>query len=203
MSCSAPARQAHGDDARHPDGGAAHAPIGHRARESEPRVDPGRNPVFGRVQIPELAALPSCGWRGGDRAGSAVHVLHYLAQGEFHDAALTALNATSSTSPGQPAQRRRSSRPPTRARPDRGGGCWQRGGRDRFVRWSVSTTPSSRPPTVSTSPPPARLTPVGRRGSPPISRRFLPHRRRRRVLSGTTSPRPSPDDPTSAMKPDR
>ena len=71
-------------------------PIGLTAHATEPRLIGERNPVFGRVQIPgSFAALLELrlGEAGEQAVGFAVHVPHYLAQAEFHDAALTALNA--------------------------------------------------------------------------------------------------------------
>ena len=71
-------------------------PVGLTAHATEPRLVGDRNPVFGRVQVPaSFSALLELrlGEAGQPALGFAVHVPHYLAQAEFHDGALTALNA--------------------------------------------------------------------------------------------------------------
>jgi hypothetical protein len=71
-------------------------PLGMSAHANQPGLIGDRNPVFGTVQVPaSLSALLELrlGEVGEPAAGFAVHVPHYLAQAEFHDAALTALNA--------------------------------------------------------------------------------------------------------------
>lgn len=71
-------------------------PIGVTAHASDVRLIGDRNPVFGRVQVPgSFAALLELrlGETGDAAVGYAIHVPHYLAQAEFHDGALTALNA--------------------------------------------------------------------------------------------------------------
>ena len=71
-------------------------PIGLTAHATDPRLVGDHNPVFGRVQVPaSLSALLELRLGERDQAalGFAVHVPHYLAQTDFHDAALTALNA--------------------------------------------------------------------------------------------------------------
>ena len=71
-------------------------PIGLTAHATEGRLIGERNPVFGRVQVPgSFASLLEfrLGEASAPAIGFAVHVPHYLAQTDFHDAALTALNA--------------------------------------------------------------------------------------------------------------
>lgn len=71
-------------------------PIGMTAHATDARLVGEHSPVFGRVQVPAgLAALLELrlGESGKQALGFAVHVPHYLAQADFHDAALTALNA--------------------------------------------------------------------------------------------------------------
>ncbi|MCI1261344.1 MAG: PAC2 family protein [Tetrasphaera jenkinsii] len=71
-------------------------PIGVTAHATDVRLIGERNPVFGRVQIPgSFSALLELRLGEAEAAavGFAIHVPHYLAQAEFHDAALTALNA--------------------------------------------------------------------------------------------------------------
>lgn len=71
-------------------------PVGLTAHATNVRLVGDRNPIFGRVQVPaSFAALLEyrLGEHGQDAMGFAVHVPHYLAQADFHDGALTALNA--------------------------------------------------------------------------------------------------------------
>lgn len=71
-------------------------PVGLTAHATDARLVGDRNPVFGRVQVPgSFASLLELrlGEAGRPAIGFAVHVPHYLAQADFHDAALTALNA--------------------------------------------------------------------------------------------------------------
>lgn len=71
-------------------------PIGMTAHASDPRLIPEQLNPFGRVEVPgSLAALLELrlGESGHDALGFAVHVPHYLAQAEFADGAVTALNA--------------------------------------------------------------------------------------------------------------
>ncbi len=71
-------------------------PVGLTAHATNARLIGERNPVFGRVQVPaSLAALLELrlGEAGRDALGFAIHVPHYLTQTDFHDGALTALNA--------------------------------------------------------------------------------------------------------------
>ncbi|MEI2779589.1 MAG: PAC2 family protein [Tetrasphaera sp.] len=71
-------------------------PIGLTAHATDVNLIGERNPVFGRVQLPgSFTALLELrlGEAGEAMVGYAVHVPHYLAQAEFHDGALTALNA--------------------------------------------------------------------------------------------------------------
>ena len=71
-------------------------PIGMTAHATDPRLVPAQDNPFGRVEVP--ASLMSLlelrlGESGHDALGFAVHVPHYLAQAEFADGAVTALNA--------------------------------------------------------------------------------------------------------------
>jgi hypothetical protein len=71
-------------------------PIGMTAHATDPRLIPAQDNPFGRVEVP--ASLMSLlelrlGESGHDALGFAVHVPHYLAQAEFADGAVTALNA--------------------------------------------------------------------------------------------------------------
>jgi hypothetical protein len=70
-------------------------PIGLTAHATDPRLIPEQINPFGRVQVPgSLPALLELrlGESGHDALGFAVHVPHYLAQTEFADGAVTALN---------------------------------------------------------------------------------------------------------------
>ncbi|WP_083542375.1 proteasome assembly chaperone family protein [Kribbia dieselivorans] len=71
-------------------------PIGFTAIATDSRLIGEHKVLFGEMQVP--ASVSSLlhlrlGEAGRDAAGFAVHVPHYLGQAEFHDAALTALNA--------------------------------------------------------------------------------------------------------------
>ncbi|MDR6865297.1 PAC2 family protein [Phycicoccus sp. 3266] len=71
-------------------------PIGMTSHATDPRLIPLQENPFGRVQVPgSLASLVELrlGESGHDAIGFAVHVPHYLAQAEFADGAVTALNA--------------------------------------------------------------------------------------------------------------
>jgi hypothetical protein len=71
-------------------------PIGMTAHATDPRLIPEQLNAFGRVQVPgSLSSLLELrlGESGHDAVGFAVHVPHYLAQSEFADGAVTALNA--------------------------------------------------------------------------------------------------------------
>ncbi len=71
-------------------------PLGMTAHANAETLLGERNPVFGTIQVPAgLTALLELrlGQHDQPAAGFAVHVPHYLAQAEFHDAALTALAA--------------------------------------------------------------------------------------------------------------
>ena len=71
-------------------------PIGMTADATDPRLIPEHLNPFGRVQVPgSLSSLLELrlGESGHDAMGFAVHVPHYLAQSEFADGAVTALNA--------------------------------------------------------------------------------------------------------------
>ncbi|WP_270889579.1 proteasome assembly chaperone family protein [Pedococcus sp. 5OH_020] len=71
-------------------------PIGLTAHATDPRLIPSQDNPFGRVEVPgSLASLLELrlGESGHDAIGFAVHVPHYLAQAEFADGAVTALNA--------------------------------------------------------------------------------------------------------------
>jgi hypothetical protein len=66
------------------------------AHASDPRLVADQENPFGRVQVPaSLSSLLELrlGESGQDAVGYAVHVPHYLAQAEFADGAVTALNA--------------------------------------------------------------------------------------------------------------
>ncbi|GAA1764416.1 PAC2 family protein [Nostocoides vanveenii] len=70
-------------------------PVGLTAHATDQGLIGERNPVFGRVQVPaSFAALLEyrLGEQGAPAMGFAVHTPHYLAQADFHDGALTALN---------------------------------------------------------------------------------------------------------------
>ncbi|WP_193315410.1 proteasome assembly chaperone family protein [Nostocoides sp. F2B08] len=71
-------------------------PVGITAHATDPRLIAGAESPFGTVQVP--ASFTSLleyrlGEQGRDAIGYAVHVPHYLAQSEFAEGALTALNA--------------------------------------------------------------------------------------------------------------
>jgi hypothetical protein len=71
-------------------------PIGMTAHATDPRLIPEQLNPFGRVEVPgSLASLLELrlGESGHDAMGFAIHVPHYLAQSEFADGAVTALNA--------------------------------------------------------------------------------------------------------------
>jgi hypothetical protein len=71
-------------------------PIGMTAHATDPRLIPEQLNPFGRVEVPgSLASLLELrlGESGHDAMGFAIHVPHYLAQAEFADGAVTALNA--------------------------------------------------------------------------------------------------------------
>jgi hypothetical protein len=71
-------------------------PIGMTAHATDPRLIPVQDNPFGRVEVPgSLMSLLELrlGESGHDAIGFAVHVPHYLAQTEFADGAVTALNA--------------------------------------------------------------------------------------------------------------
>ncbi len=71
-------------------------PIGLTSHATDPRLIPVQDNPFGRVEVPgSLSALIELrlGESGHDAIGFAVHVPHYLAQAEFADGAVTALNA--------------------------------------------------------------------------------------------------------------
>jgi len=71
-------------------------PIGMTPHATDPRLIGDHDVVFGTVSVPaSITALLQLrlGESGHDSVGYAVHVPHYLAQAEFADAALTALNA--------------------------------------------------------------------------------------------------------------
>ncbi|GAA4717003.1 PAC2 family protein [Pedococcus ginsenosidimutans] len=71
-------------------------PIGLTSHATDPRLVPFQDSPFGRVEVPgSLASLLELrlGESGHDALGFAVHVPHYLAQAEFADGAVTALNA--------------------------------------------------------------------------------------------------------------
>ncbi|HET8766272.1 MAG TPA: PAC2 family protein [Pedococcus sp.] len=71
-------------------------PIGMTSHATDPRLIPLQENPFGRVQVPgSLASLVELrlGESGHDAIGFAVHVPHYLAQAEYADGAVAALNA--------------------------------------------------------------------------------------------------------------
>lgn len=71
-------------------------PIGMTAHATDPRLIPEQLNPFGRVEVPgSVASLLELrlGESGHDAIGFAIHVPHYLAQSEFADGAVTALNA--------------------------------------------------------------------------------------------------------------
>lgn len=71
-------------------------PIGMTAHATDGRLIPEQINPFGRVEVPgSLASLLELrlGESGHDALGFAIHVPHYLAQSEFADGAVTALNA--------------------------------------------------------------------------------------------------------------
>jgi hypothetical protein len=71
-------------------------PIGMTAHATDPRLIPEQLNPFGRVEVPgSLASLLELrlGESGHDAMGFAIHVPHYLAQSEFADGAVTAINA--------------------------------------------------------------------------------------------------------------
>jgi hypothetical protein len=71
-------------------------PIGMTAHATDPRLIPAQDNPFGRVEVPaSLSSLIELrlGESGRDALGFAVHVPHYLAQSEFADGAVTAINA--------------------------------------------------------------------------------------------------------------
>ncbi|NNM45356.1 PAC2 family protein [Knoellia koreensis] len=71
-------------------------PIGMTAHATDPRLIPAQENPFGRVEVPaSLSSLIELrlGESGRDALGFAVHVPHYLAQSEFADGAVTAINA--------------------------------------------------------------------------------------------------------------
>lgn len=70
-------------------------PIGMTSHATDPRLIPLQGNPFGRVEVPgSLSSLLELrlGESGHDAIGFAVHVPHYLAQAEFADGAVTALN---------------------------------------------------------------------------------------------------------------
>jgi hypothetical protein len=71
-------------------------PIGMTAHANDPRLIPVQENPFGRIEVPgSMSSLLELrlGESGHDAIGFAVHVPHYLAQAEFADGAVTALNA--------------------------------------------------------------------------------------------------------------
>ncbi|MGI5486783.1 proteasome assembly chaperone family protein [Microtetraspora malaysiensis] len=72
-------------------------PLGLTAHASRPELVSGTAPSpFGKVQVPGSAAALielRLGSKGHDALGYAVHVPHYLAQAEYHQAAVVALEA--------------------------------------------------------------------------------------------------------------
>ncbi|WP_067130999.1 proteasome assembly chaperone family protein [Microtetraspora malaysiensis] len=72
-------------------------PLGLTAHASRPELVSGTTPSpFGKVQVPGSAAALielRLGSKGHDALGYAVHVPHYLAQAEYHQAAVVALEA--------------------------------------------------------------------------------------------------------------
>ena len=73
-------------------------PVGYTVHATDPTLVGDRVSPFGRIQVPaSFAALLELrlGESGRQAMGFAVHVPHYLAQSEFADGALAALNAIS------------------------------------------------------------------------------------------------------------
>lgn len=71
-------------------------PVGMTAHATDPRLIGETSSPFGRVQVPgSVSALLELrvGESGGDAFGFAIHVPHYLAQAEWAEGALAALNA--------------------------------------------------------------------------------------------------------------
>ncbi|MEO3858801.1 PAC2 family protein [Acrocarpospora sp. B8E8] len=71
-------------------------PLGLTAHGSRPELINGQASPFGRVQVPGSAAALlefRLGGKGHDAVGYAVHVPHYLAQAEYPQAAVAALEA--------------------------------------------------------------------------------------------------------------
>ncbi|HEX8009084.1 MAG TPA: PAC2 family protein [Trebonia sp.] len=71
-------------------------PLGLTAHGSRPELINGQASPFGRVQVPGSAAALlefRLGGKGHDALGYAVHVPHYLAQAEYPQAAVAALEA--------------------------------------------------------------------------------------------------------------
>lgn len=71
-------------------------PVGMTAHATDPRLVGGKESPFGQVQVP--ASFPALlelrlGEAGGDALGFAIHVPQYLAQAEWAEGALAALNA--------------------------------------------------------------------------------------------------------------
>ncbi|MEW9533423.1 proteasome assembly chaperone family protein [Microbispora sp. NPDC049125] len=72
-------------------------PLGLTSHASKPELVPGQASPFGKVRVPgSLAALIEfrLGAKGHDAVGHTVHVPHYLAQAEYPQAAVAALEAT-------------------------------------------------------------------------------------------------------------
>ncbi len=82
-------------------------PIGMTSHATDPRLISAQANPFGRIEVPgSLSSLLELrlGESGHDAIGFAVHVPHYLAQAEFADGAVTALNAiTAATGLSLPA----------------------------------------------------------------------------------------------------
>ncbi len=73
-------------------------PVGYTVHATDPTLVGDRVSPFGRIQVPaSFAALLELrlGESGRQAMGFAIHVPHYLAQSEFADGALAALNAIS------------------------------------------------------------------------------------------------------------
>lgn len=71
-------------------------PVGYTAHATDPSLIGDKESAFGRIQVPaSFAALLELrlGEAGLQGLGFAIHVPHYLAQAEFAEGALTALNA--------------------------------------------------------------------------------------------------------------
>ncbi|ETK32304.1 proteasome assembly chaperone family protein [Microbispora sp. ATCC PTA-5024] len=71
-------------------------PLGHTAHGSKPELASGSPSPFGKVRVPGSAAALieyRLGAKGHDTLGFALHVPHYLAQAEYPQAALAALEA--------------------------------------------------------------------------------------------------------------